>query len=98
MKFLSLWVAMIFWVYGVSMIFYFYGIFQVFCVMLCGELVIFLALAFVKVPWMMTGDCGWATIFFFFFFKEQIDDEFEYWKKKNAPSDRYEAHKQYEKY
>ena len=33
-----------------------------------GKLVIFLALAFVKVPWMMTGDCGWATIFFFFFF------------------------------
>ena len=65
--------------------------------MLCGELVIFLALAFVKDPWMMTRDCGWA-FFFFFFFKEQIDDEFEYWKKKNAPSDRYEAHKQYEKY
>ena len=49
--------------------------------MLCGELVIFLALAFVKDPWMMTRDCGWA-FFFFFFFKEQIDDEFEYWKKK----------------
>ena len=65
-----------------------------------GKLVIFLALAFVKVPWMMTGDCGWATIFFFFFFKEQIDGEFGYWekKKKKAPSDRYEAHKQCEKY
>ena len=57
--------------------FFFLGIFWVVCVMLCGELVIFLALAFVKVPWMMTGDCGWATIFFFFF-EEQIDDEFGY--------------------
>ena len=53
--------------------------------MLCGELVIFLALAFVKVPWMMTGDCGWATIFFFFFFfEEQIDGEFGYLKIKKS--------------
>ena len=45
--------------------FFFFGIFWVVYVMLCCELVIFLALAFVKVPWMMAGDCGWATIFFF---------------------------------
>ena len=36
--------------------------------MLCSELGIFIALAFVKMPWMMTGDCGWATVVFFFFF------------------------------
>ena len=65
--------------------------------MLCGELVIFLALAFVKDPWMMTRDCGWA-FFFFFFLSNKLTMSLSTGKKKNAPSDRYEAHKQYEKY
>ena len=74
--FLGLW--------GFYEFFFFFGIFGVVCVMLCSELGIFIALAFVKMPWMMTGDCGWATIFylFIFFFKEQIDGEFWYQKKK----------------
>ena len=71
---------------GFLRIFFVFGIFWVVCVILRGKLVIFLALAFVKVPWMMTGDCGWATIFFFFFFKEQIDGEFGYWEKKKKNS------------
>ena len=67
--------------------------------MLRGQLVIFLALAFVKVPWMMTGDCGWATIFFFLRDKLTVSLGIgKKKKKKTAPSDRYEAHKQCEKY
>ena len=79
--------------------FFFFGIFGVVCVMLCSELGIFIALAFVKMPWMMTGDCGWATIFFFFLRNNlTVCLGIRKKKKKTAPSDKYEAHKQCEKY
>ena len=88
--FLGLW--------GFYEFFFFFGIFGVVCVMLCSELGIFIALAFVKMPWMMTGDCGWATIFFFLRDKLTVSLGTMKKKKKAAPSDRYEAHKQCEKY
>ena len=62
--FLGLW--------GFYEFFFFFGIFGVVCVMLCSELGIFIALAFVKMPWMMTGDCGWATVFFFFILRNKL--------------------------
>ena len=79
--------------------FFFFGIFEVVCVMLCSELGIFIALAFVKMPWMMTGDCGWATVFFFFFWGTNWQWVWVLGKKKKAaPSDWHGAHKQGEKY